>query len=76
RQNRGYFHKLDYSVTDGFSFFFIGLFENLKSVAVNHYYLDIKQTWERAFEKLKNSSSGLDCPSNLIAETKFRNIIA
>lgn len=76
RQNRGYFHKLDYSVTDGFSIFFIGLFENLKSVAVNHYYLDIKQTWERAFEKLKKSSSGLDCPSNLIAETKFRNIIA
>ncbi|WP_416041136.1 hypothetical protein [Acinetobacter lactucae] len=76
RQYRGYFHKLDYSVTDGFSIFFIGLFENLKSVAVNQYYLDIKQTWERAFEKLKNSSNGLDCPSNLIAETKFRNVIA
>ncbi|OTK48163.1 hypothetical protein B9X71_07820 [Acinetobacter baumannii] len=76
RQYRGYFHKLDYSVTDGFSIFFIGLFENLKSVAINHYYLYIQQTWERAFEKLKASFDGLDCPSNLIAETKFRNIIA
>lgn len=75
-QYRGYFHKLDYSVTDGFSIFFIGLFENLKSVPVNHYYLYIKQTWERAFEKLKASSNELACPSNLIAETKFRNVIA
>ncbi|WP_198080471.1 hypothetical protein [Acinetobacter calcoaceticus] len=75
-QYRGYFHKLDYSVTDGFSIFFIGLFENLKSVPVNHYYLYIKQTWERAFQKLKASSNELACPSNLIAETKFRNVIA
>lgn len=74
-QYRGYFHKLDYSVTDGFSIFFIGLFENLKSVPVNHYYLHIKQTWERAFEKLKASSNELACPPNLIAETKFRNVI-
>ncbi|WP_407324231.1 hypothetical protein [Acinetobacter pittii] len=75
-QYRGYFHKLDYSVTAGFSIFFIGLFENLKSVPLYHYYLYIKQTWERAFEKLKASSNGLACPSNLIAETKFRNVIA
>lgn len=74
-QYRGYFHKLDYSVTDGFSIFFIGLFENLKSVPVNHYYLHIKQTWERAFENLKASSNELACPPNLIAETKFRNVI-
>lgn len=75
-QYRGYFHKLDYSVTDGFSIFFIGLFENLKSVAVNHYYLYITQAWKRAFEKLKVSSVELDSLSNLIAETKFRNVIA
>lgn len=76
RQYRGYFHKLDYSVTTGFSIFFIGLFENLKSVAVNRSYLYIAEVWKRAFEKLKVSSVGLDCRSNLIAETKFRNVIA
>ncbi|WP_224992525.1 hypothetical protein [Acinetobacter pittii] len=75
RQYRGYFHKLDYSVTGGFSIFFIGLFENLKNEAINHYYVYIQQIWERAFEKLKVSSVELDCLSNLIAETKFRNII-
>lgn len=74
-QYRGYFHKLDYSVTDGFSIFFIGLFENLKSVAVNHHYLFIEQAWKKSFETLKVSSVGLDYPSNLIAETKFRNVL-
>lgn len=75
RQYRGDFHKLDYSVTTGFTIFFIGLFENLKSITVNHYYRYIEQIWQKAFEKFKGSSPRFEWSSGLTAVTKFRNVI-
>ncbi len=53
KQYRGYFHKLEYSVTKGFVIFFIGIFENSKNQPLNQYYLFINKTWQRSFEKLK-----------------------